>query len=784
MRKLLLCSVILLAIGGSLQAAPAITVSASAVTLLGTGQQISITVQLIDPNNTGMLKVSGTGIVPIMRASTVTPGTTATVGPIYGNDVILDGFGNLNNTYYIVQVFTVSGGFVSSTPALQNFYAFTGSGTVDLATATPLAPSFMSGPSGNVVMPGNLTVSGTGKFTGTLTSSSGGACPPSFFCMDGTNYPYTDAGLRQLFTDCQASSLCSGVDFSKMGTDGGGSVTLTATVTLSKQGLKVYCGDTVVNSAQNPMFDVTGRSVELFGNGIWPSCDLNTTSGTADVIKIESTSLGFHLHNVRLRASVARTGGACLHIQGAQGIYENFRIEPCFNGMVFDATTAQNNQVLKFNIGGSNPPANWNAGIFAGVATSGLTSSAFFNVGVISGETAYADAAVVYEGGVDGYNMENVQIANSTNGMKCLHLRNTNGNPRDPEWVSFTDLNCQTGATSSIGSFDGVTIAAVRDGRFNSPWVSGSQRNFVITGGQGIRIGGNNCFVAGSVQENILVSGGDDIGIHGCRFGDGNYLGTTQTFANLHFTSGPTNWRVDSSFFKTIVLPAPGPQPKNDMLIDVGANTYTITHNGFQSTGTVSSFVDNAAGATRTIFGNQPDSITNYQSSVGWVNLRLSGSGSGTTILNASSTASGTQTLPAATGTVADNTQAVTLRQTLHLSDQGAVCTNGELALSAGWQSTGSATVTAVAGNGQTCSWTITTGTTTAANPTVTDTLTNALPAATTVCWMNIYGGSHTAVAGESLRQTTLSATAPIFTANFTPTAGGTTYFVTRSCGP
>lgn len=118
------------------------------------------------------------------------------------------------------------------------------------------------------------------------------------------------------------------------------------------------------------------------------------------------------------------------------------------------------------------------------------------------------------------------------------------------------------------------------------------------------------------------------------------------------------------------------------------------------------------------------------------------------------------------------------------LANKGAVCTNGELALSAGWQSTGTATVTAVAGNGQTCSWTITTGTTTAANPTVTDTLTNALPGATTVCEMNIHGGTHTAAAGEGFQQTTLSATAPVFTFNGTPTAGNTTYFVTRRCGP
>lgn len=121
---------------------------------------------------------------------------------------------------------------------------------------------------------------------------------------------------------------------------------------------------------------------------------------------------------------------------------------------------------------------------------------------------------------------------------------------------------------------------------------------------------------------------------------------------------------------------------------------------------------------------------------------------------------------------------------TYFLSDQAAACTNGELGLSAGWQSTGSATVTAVAGKGQTCSWTITTGTTTAANPTVTDTFVAALPDATTVCELNIHGGTHTAVAGEGFNQTTISATAPVFTANFTPTAGGTTYFVTRRCGP
>jgi hypothetical protein len=159
--KLLVCSVLCFLFAPLTFAAPTITVSATAVSILGTSQTISITVTLIDPNSTGNLRVTGTGIVPVMQASTVTPGATATVGPIYGNDVILDAFGNVSTTYYKVQVFKVASGVIASTPSLQAFYAFQGSGTVDLSTATPLAPNFQSGTGGNVALPGNLSVTGT-----------------------------------------------------------------------------------------------------------------------------------------------------------------------------------------------------------------------------------------------------------------------------------------------------------------------------------------------------------------------------------------------------------------------------------------------------------------------------------------------------------------------------------------------------------------------------------------------------------------------------------------------
>lgn len=108
-------------------------------------------------------------------------------------------------------------------------------------------------------------------------------------------------------------------------------------------------------------------------------------------------------------------------------------------------------------------------------------------------------------------------------------------------------------------------------------------------------------------------------------------------------------------------------------------------------------------------------------------------------------------------------------------------CTNGELALSAGWGTT--ATVTAVVGIGNTCKWTLTSsGTGQAANPTVTDTFVaaNVLPIGTMLCDMRMTGGTGTTTL---IDQTTVSATVPVFTFGGTPVAAST-YIVFRRCGP
>lgn len=71
-------------------------------------------------------------------------------------------------------------------------------------------------------------------------------------------------------------------------------------------------------------------------------------------------------------------------------------------------------------------------------------------------------------------------------------------------------------------------------------------------------------------------------------------------------------------------------------------------------------------------------------------------------------------------------------------------------------------------------------GTGQAANPTITDTLTNALPSAAVVCDVRMAGGTGTATL---IIQTTLSARAPVFTFLGSPVAWST-YSVVRRCGP
>jgi hypothetical protein len=125
-----------------------------------------------------------------------------------------------------------------------------------------------------------------------------------------------------------------------------------------------------------------------------------------------------------------------------------------------------------------------------------------------------------------------------------------------------------------------------------------------------------------------------------------------------------------------------------------------------------------------------------------------------------------------------------TLEAAQLVSVGGTGCANGNFALSGGWGST--ASVSGAKGFSDTCEITITSaGTGQAVNATVTWTVPTAMPTATTVCTAQLVGGTITGltVTGALLNQTTLSATAPVFTFAGLPVSTLTTIIVFR-CGP
>jgi hypothetical protein len=169
-RKEMFFILVLICMAPLAKAAPTITVTATSATLLGGSQTISLTCTLIDPNQTGVLRTGGT-VITNFSTNTATPGTTATCGPIWGNDVVTDGFGNASTSYYLISVYTVSGGIIASTPSVLQAYQFAGSGTFDLSSTLPYALGPVS-PAGSVLGQ-NLTFTGIDIATGLWTFNAG-----------------------------------------------------------------------------------------------------------------------------------------------------------------------------------------------------------------------------------------------------------------------------------------------------------------------------------------------------------------------------------------------------------------------------------------------------------------------------------------------------------------------------------------------------------------------------------------------------------------------------------
>ena len=438
------------------------------------------------------------------------------------------------------------------------------------------------------------------------------------------------------------------------------------------------------------------------------------------------TGSGIAVRNVRFIAGVTRTGGAYVHFNGVTPCFlENFTMDGAYLGAQLTNTNA----------------CRIHSGITSDAATT--TGASEILVDGTTGNDQYIDNITMNAPGGSqppaGIAVQNTGSLQVWNVDVIHHGTDLLVNPGNGQSVSAMYVADSFFDTAN----NGISIVPTGTGnvtrvRFLGTWSSSHTNNGITLNNTGT----GSCDAIEFIGHHALLNAGqglfDQAGCTNVQVIGGLYSANTNN--GLAFAAGVGSFQVHGVKSGSSGLLA-GNGGNGLRVVSGSSDNYQITGNDFRGN-TGPGLSDGGTGTNKQVFGNLPLNSS----------MNLAGAGN--------------------------------VRASLEIADQGTPCTNGELALSAGWQSTGSATVTAVSGNGQTCSWTITTGTTTAANPTITDTLTNALPAATTVCEMNIHGGTHTAAAGEGFQQTTLSATAPIFTFNGTPTAGGTTYFITRRCGP
>jgi hypothetical protein len=556
--KKLLFGFLLLFLAFRLEAAPLITVQASAVTILGTNQSISITVQLIDPGNTGMLRVSGTGIVPVMRAVTVTPGATATVGPIYGNDVIVNALGNANSTYYQVSVYTVSAaGIIAATPSLQNFYAFAGSGTIDLVNALPILPNAFNTPTG-VLLPGSLSVAGASTFTGAVTTSKFN----TVLYVDGTKYPLTVTGVNQAITDANAA--------------GGGMVMITQPMNVNanivlQTGVHVQCSGWASapltwtgGSGPNSFFfasqvtDIGVHWCRMIGPNL-------TTAGTADIrgIEIDGTSRHNFSYNKITGVSYGVFDTGASGNPGNDGVIDHNWIQ---TATVQGIATFTNDSRTTFNRIDTVGTTNQHHGIYVSGGRDNVVQGN--QISNVQGFCVHANTSTTGQNDEDtkiignGCNTAGQAVSGARGGIlvgfaatatfnrKATVVGNTVetiGGDRCIGITDATDVTITANTCRNIGAADGILVNAPTNGI--SKFVVSKNIIDTSTGGNGIKVVSTAAVSNGSIEGNVI----DTVQQEGILLAGASNTIVAENVVNNYNTNNSSNNCLDSNGAKNII---------------------------------------------------------------------------------------------------------------------------------------------------------------------------------------------------------------------------------------
>lgn len=272
----------------------------------------------------------------------------------------------------------------------------------------------------------NLTATGTvtaAAFVGGTLQAGASTLVRLLGVCDASTYSGSDAGAK--INAAMSDSTCVAVDASNFV-----SPTAAATITVSKP---LIIGVYTLATSGNPGISV-GNNVFLVGKGRSYSI-VSTTSATADIIKVPSSSQGWGVFDLAIQSSVLRTAGAGLRISGGNGIAQRLLINPVFDGITFDtAILAGLNSVTDVEIGdgfGVSPGAGaaWHCGVKHGGVSSGTVASNYLNTVNIVMFTAFTDAGLCIQDGTDSLTVVNSQIVANVGGSDsvAVHYELVNG---------------------------------------------------------------------------------------------------------------------------------------------------------------------------------------------------------------------------------------------------------------------------------------------------------------------------------------------------------------------
>lgn len=422
--KLLLCSALLLEVGGSAQAQTSFYTNQAtqAVSIVGSPQPVQ-----------GPIPFAGVRVcnLPLTQSAPCLP--LATITDQFGNALsnsIGSNFGQFQADSFGRFTFGCTTGAnlqlqwagASNTPQGNIPITCPGSGVQAGGN------NIFSG--NNTFGPGSLTVSGTQTNTGPLYTEN--SANPVYVC--NATYACTDVGLQAAVTALT----------------GGGTVVIPA-----------GNGLTIANTV-----NVANPNITIMGLGAASSIQINNTG---DVFNV--TGSRFHLQDMEIAVATttARTGavvhastnGAVLGYVSNLDIIGN--VTSTNNGHFFLADASTGN-IVQWNFRDIRMPrgTTWTTAFKFVDSSNANTSSTFRILGYVGG-ASFTDAGIVVDGAIDTLQISQSQWNNDSGTGKGMHIRNTVAGFIDPRFVNVE----QSAIEATDGGTHVSTAVQIDNGRLN-----------------------------------------------------------------------------------------------------------------------------------------------------------------------------------------------------------------------------------------------------------------------------------------------------------------------------